>query len=348
MDRRRFITAIAPAFGNPRGPVAHNNPAMEIPRGSDQSPLPRARVALETTLLIHGVPPEAARPLADRLSAIVRNEGAEPALIGVIDGRPIVGMTNSQLDRLLAVASDPANGGPKSIPKVNTGNLGPALFRGRHGATTVSATMELAAAAGVRVFATGGLGGVHPTLAGSAPHFDISADLGAFARFPVAVVTSGVKSILDLAATRELLETLGICVVGYQTDDFPAFYMRRCDKSSGPAVGPVDVRFDDVEELAAFIRFELDRAGRGIVVCNPIPVEHEISPIAWRRWLAAAEGRVHAMGASGRAVTPAILAALHEVSDGATLKANIALIESNARLAAQIAARIRSQSTVNS
>lgn len=307
-----------------------------------ESPI-RARVALETTLLIHGVPPDAARPLADRLAAIVRAEGAEPALVGVVDGAAVVGMTDGQLDQLLAAANGPGHGGPGSIPKLNTGNLGPALFRGTHGATTVSATMELAAAAGVRVFATGGLGGVHRTPAGAAPHFDISADLGAFARFPVAVVTSGVKSILDLAATRELLETLGVCVVGYQTDDFPAFYMRRCDKALGASVGPVDARFDDAGELAAFIRFELDRARRGIVVCNPIPVEHEVSPIDWRRWLAAAEGRAHAAGAGGRAVTPAVLGALHEVSEGATLKANIALIENNARLAAQIAAKIGGQ-----
>lgn len=312
---------------------------MDTPRGPGPSTPARARVALETTLLIHGVPPDAARRLADRLAAIVRAEGAEPALVGVVAGRPVVGMTGEDLDGLLS-AGAPGHGGRGSIPKLNTGNLGPALFRKTHGATTVSATMELAAAAGVRVFATGGLGGVHPTLAGSAPHFDISADLGAFARFPVAVVTSGVKSLLDLAATRELLETLGVCVVGYQTDDFPAFYMRRCERTSGARVGPVDARFDDVGELAAFVRFELDRTGRGIVVCNPIPVEHEISPLEWRRWLAAAEGRAHAAGASGREVTPAVLGALHEVSGGATLRANIALVESNARLAGQIAASV--------
>jgi pseudouridine-5'-phosphate glycosidase len=143
-----------------------------------------------------------------------------------------------------------------------------------------------------------------------------------------------------LAATRELLETLGVCVVGYQTDDFPAFYMRRAERGAGASVGPVDVRFDDVDELAGFVRFELERTGRGIVVCNPIPVEHEISLIDWRRWLAAAEGRAHAMGASGRAVTPAVLGALHEVSGGATLKANIALVESNARVAGQVAAKM--------
>lgn len=312
---------------------------MEKTRPGDQSGKTRPRVALETTLLVHGVPADAARPLAGRLAGIVRAEGAEPAIVGVIAGRAVVGMTVAELDELLVVAAAEGGCGARSIPKLNTGNLGAALFRKTHGATTVSATMELAAAAGARVFATGGLGGVHPTLAGSAPHFDISADLGAFARYPVAVVTSGVKSILDLAATRELLETLGVCVVGFQTDDFPAFYMRRADRSAG-LVGPVDVRFDDADELAAFVGFELARTGRGIVVCNPIPVEHEISLTDWRRWLAAAEGRAHAQGASGRAVTPAILGALHEVSGGETLKANIALVENNAKLAAQIAVRM--------
>jgi pseudouridine-5'-phosphate glycosidase len=312
---------------------------MEKMGSANQSGEGRARVALETTLLVHGVPLESARPLARRLAEVVRAEGSEPALVGVVGGRAVVGMSDEELEEVLAAAREDGGLGAKNIPKLNTGNLGVALFHKTHGATTVSATMELAAAAGVRVFATGGLGGVHPTLVGSAPHFDISADLGSFARFPVAVVTSGVKSILDLAATRELLETLGVCVVGYQTDDFPAFYMRRADKNAGP-IGAVDVRFDDLDELAAFVRFELKRSGRGIVVCNPIPVEHEISLIDWRRWLAAAEGRAHAQGASGRAVTPAVLGALHEVSGGATLKANVALVENNAQVAGAMAARM--------
>lgn len=293
----------------------------------------RPRVAIETTLLIHGVPPAAAGDLAERLEAAIRAEGAEAALIGVVGGRAAVGMTRADLDALIAAASGPD--GPRAVTKLNTGNLGPALFRGQHGATTVSATMELAARAGIEVFATGGLGGVHPGLA-SRP--DISADLGALARFPVAVVTSGVKSILDVAATRELLETLGICVVGYRTDDFPVFYMRSPAAAGLSGVAGVDARFDDAEELARFLRFELARAGRGVVVCNPIPAEHEIALADWRRWEAEAEGRAHAAGVAGRGLTPAVLAALHEVSGGATLRANIALVESNARLAGRLAA----------
>jgi len=305
--------------------------------------MPNPRVALETTLLVHGVPTAGGaggaggvgRELARRLAAICREEGAEAAIVGVLGGRPIVGMSDAQVEELLGAASEPR--GRNGVAKLNTGNLGPALFRREHGATTVSATMELAAKAGLSVFATGGLGGVHPVAGGrevSGGQFDISADLHAFTRFPIAVVTSGVKSILDIAATREVLETLGVCVVGYQTDEFPAFYMRESDR---PGVGRVDARFDDAAELARFVRFELARSGRGIVVCNPIPAEREIAPGDWRKWLAAAEERAAASGAVGRGVTPAVLGALHEVSDGATLRANIALVESNTRLAAKIA-----------
>ncbi|MFN7020124.1 MAG: pseudouridine-5'-phosphate glycosidase [Phycisphaerales bacterium] len=288
-------------------------------------PLARRRVALETTLLVHGVPQGQGATLAGRLGEICRAHGAEPAVVGVVGGRAIVGMNDADLGLLLTAP-------PSSIPKLNCGNLGTALFRGGHGATTVSATMELAARAGVCVFATGGLGGVHR---GYADRLDISADLGAFTRHPLAVVTSGAKSILDIAATRELLETLGVCVIGFGTDDFPAFYLRSLE-----GVGKVDARFDDVEALAKFIRFELARANRGIVVCNPIPAEHELPRADWERWLAEAESKARAAGASGRGVTPAALAALHEVSNGATLRANIALVESNTRLAAQIAARM--------
>jgi pseudouridine-5'-phosphate glycosidase len=164
---------------------------------------------------------------------------------------------------------------------------------------------------------------------------DVSSDLMAFTRFPVAVVTSGVKSILDIASTRELLETLGVPVVGFGTDAFPAFYRRSADDAR---VAPVDERFDDVAELAAFVRAELARSRRGIVVCNPIPARHEIAKADWDTWLAEANRRAAAAGTGGRGVTPFILGALHEISSGATLKANLALVESNAGLAARLAA----------
>ena len=270
-------------------------------------------VALESTLLAHGVPREHALPLVCSLEAAIHQHRVRPAIVGIIRGRPRVGLTDQELRELL----DAPN-----LPKANTSNLGVYLHRGLSAATTVSTTMELAAAAGVRLFATGGLGGVHR---GYANRLDVSSDLTAFARFPVAVVASGVKSILDVESTREALETLGVPVVGYRTDRFPAFYQRE----SGARV---DARFDDLQELAAFLRAELDRTGRGVLVCNPIPQASEIPAAEFERWLAAAVDE--SQGVSGRNVTPQVLSVLHRVSGGATLRANLSLVESNAALAA--------------
>lgn len=190
--------------------------------------------------------------------------------------------------------------------------------------------MELAVDAGIRVFATGGIGGVHR---GYGEHWDVSADLIALTRFPVAVVASGVKNLLDVVSTREMLETLGVPVVGFGTDRFPAFYQRHSDAG-------VDARFDDPGELAKFVDAELTRTGRGLLVCNPIPEDAELTGPAWDGWLADAAASAADQGATGRAVTPAILSRLHEISDGATLRANLALVESNCRLAARIASRL--------
>ncbi|MDX2115050.1 MAG: pseudouridine-5'-phosphate glycosidase [Planctomycetota bacterium] len=283
----------------------------------------RAPVALETTLLVHGVPRESAATLHASLRRIVQGEGATPLLVGVVSGCPTVGMTSEELDELLAATT---------VPKANTSNLGALIHGGGHAATTVSATMELAAAAGVRVFATGGLGGVHR---GFGQRLDISADLGALARFPVAVVCSGVKSLLDVESTREALETLGVPVVGLRTERFPAFYLR--ESTAG-----VDARFDDERSLAAFVRFELGRTGRGIVIAQPAPEEAALDGATFARWLAQAE---EAAGdtAAGRDATPTILAQLHRLSGGATLRANIALVEANARSAARLAAAMLAQ-----
>ncbi len=282
------------------------------------SPASRA-VALETTLLVHGVPRESAPSLASDLAEIVRREGAHPALVGVHAGIPTVGLSDAELSDLLAA---------DSVPKANTANLGLLLHRGSHAATTVSTTMELAAKAGVQVFATGGIGGVHQ---GYGTHLDISSDLAAFTRFPIAVVTSGVKSILDVESTREALETLGIPVVGFQTDRFPAFYLR--DSGAG-----VDARFDDVESMGVFVQDELARTGRGIVIANAIPEEHEIDRAVWKEWLDLATLQARKSGATGRQVTPGVLARLHQISAGKTLRANIALVHANAQLAARLAA----------
>lgn len=278
-------------------------------------------VALETTLLVHGVPKSSAPTLAAELDDLIKARGAHPATVGVVAGRPTVGMTPQELQILLEAPS---------VPKANTANLGILMHRGEHAATTVSATMELAAAAGVRVFATGGIGGVHR---GYGDHWDVSSDLTALTRFPVAVVSSGVKNLLDVESTREYLETLGVPVVGYGTDTFPAFYLRR----SG---AEVDAVFDDVSVLAEFLSWELERTGRGVVVCNPISTESELPSQLWHEWLEQAEFQAKASGATGRAVTPAVLSRLHQISGGATLRANLALVKSNASLAAKIAARM--------
>lgn len=274
-------------------------------------------VALETTLLLHGVPRESAVDLARALQDDVRAQGAEPALVGVVAGVPTVGIDDQELQLLLAAPE---------VAKANTANLGALMHRRAHAATTVSTTMELAAAAGVRLFATGGLGGVHR---GYDSRLDISSDLAALSRFPVAVVTSGVKSILDVASTREVLETLGVPVVGFGCDEFPAFYSR------AGGVG-VDVRFDDPMDLAEFLNAELSRTRRGVVVANPVPAEHEIAPSTFERWLAEARAGLTS-SATGRDVTPGLLAALHRISGGATLRSNIELVRSNARLAAALA-----------
>lgn len=283
-------------------------------------------VALETTLLLHGVPRADARGLCEELASIVAAQGARPAYVGVFHGRPTVGLNAQELGELLR-AND--------VPKANTANLGALIHQKSHAATTVSTTMELASRAGVRVFATGGLGGVHR---GYAQHPDISVDLAAFTRFPIAVIASGVKSILDVTATREVLETLGVPVIGFRTDSFPAFYRRESD--AGAACG-VDARFDDPAELATFVRAELARTARGVLIVNPIPAATELSRSDWERWLTEATERADAAGVTGRQVTPFILGALHEVSGGATLRANVALIRSNCELAGRIARAMR-------
>jgi pseudouridine-5'-phosphate glycosidase len=295
---------------------------MHAPTNPLLSRVIQPAVALETTLLLHGVPKSQSLPLAAELAGIVREAGAHPALVGVLAGTPTVGMTEGEL-RILLDADN--------VPKVNTASLGVALHRNGHAATTVSTTMELAAAAGVRVFATGGLGGVHK---GFGTSLDISADLAAFTRFPVAVVCSGVKSLLDVEATREALESLGVPVVGYRTNRFPAFYLKA-------STAGVDAMFDDAADLARFASAEMARTGRGVVVCNPIPDADEISRTDWDRWYG--EASRLAAGAAGRDVTPTILGHLHRVSGGATLRANLALIHSNTRLAAQLAVAMASE-----
>ncbi|MBN2361047.1 MAG: pseudouridine-5'-phosphate glycosidase [Deltaproteobacteria bacterium] len=280
----------------------------------------RPRVALESTLLYHGVPRRRGLEVFDRLCAAVEGAGAEPCLIGIVDGSVRVGLGRRSLAQMLA---------REAVAKVGARGIAGAVARHVCAATTVSATMAIAADAGIAVFATGGIGGVHR---GAVASYDESEDLVALSRYPVAVVSAGAKAILDLPRTVERLETLGVPVIGFGTDRFSAFYSNR---------SPVAVaeRVDDVAELARLARVRLGgRYGRGgLLVVTRVPIAHEIAPRTVERAVTAALAQARRQGARGAAVTPAALAALNAIAGGRFLETNIAVVASNARLAAALA-----------
>ena len=279
----------------------------------------RPVVALETTLVTHGLPHPQGVGAALALEAIVRDEGAMPATIGVLDGAIRVGLDKAALDR---IATSP------DTVKLNPGNLAAQVASGKPGSTTVAATMFAAARVGIEVFATGGIGGVHR---GSGETGDVSADMTALGRYPVAVVCAGAKAILDLPKTIEMLETLGVPVLGLGTGEFPAFYRR----SSGLKV---DHRFDDLTAMAHAVRAHFTLAlGTGIVIANPIPVEHELASEAYERALATALADAAAAGARGREVTPFLLDRMRTLTEGRSVFSNLALLEHNARIGARLA-----------
>jgi len=278
----------------------------------------RPVVALESTLLAHGLPAPRNRAVADEVEAAVRACGAVPATVAVLDGTARVGLNGAQLDRVCA-------GG---LAKLSVRDLGVAAGLGRDGATTVAATAGLAASAGIAVFATGGLGGVHR---GARESWDVSADLAALARTPVLVVCSGVKSILDVAATMEVLETASVPVLGYGTDAFPGFYRR----DSGL---PVPWRVDDPAQVAAVWRAHRGLGGgAGLVLAQPVPAAEELDMDLHDRLLADGLALVAARGVTGKDVTPVLLEHFHAASGGASLAANVALVRANAELAARVA-----------
>jgi pseudouridylate synthase len=277
-----------------------------------------AVVALESTLLAHGLPAPRNRAVADELEAAVRANGAVPATVAVLDGAARVGLTADELDRVC--------GG--DLEKLSVRDLGAAVGLGRDGATTVAATAALAAAAGVAVFATGGLGGVHR---GARDTWDVSADLAALARIPVLVVCSGVKSILDVAATLEVLETASVPVLGYGTDAFPGFYRR----DSGL---PVPWRVDEPVQVAAVWRAHRTFAsGSGLVLAQPVPADDELDAALHDRLLTEGLDLLARRGITGKDITPALLEHFHAASDGASLATNLALVRANAELAARVA-----------
>jgi len=276
-------------------------------------------VALETTVVTHGLPRPDGLRVARAMEAAVRDAGAEPATVGILDGRVCVGLTAAELDRL-ATTPDPV--------KVNPGNLAAVVAAGAVGSTTVAATLFAAARAGIRVFATGGIGGVHRDAHESG---DVSADLVALARHPVAVVCAGAKAVLDLPRTRELLETLGVPVLGLGSDEFPAFYRR----SSGL---PVDQRCDTIADLAAAVatHFALGPGG-GVVAAQPIPAAAELPRDLHDGALAAALAAAAEAGVRGRDVTPFLLERMRVATGGASVQANEALLVANAGTAGELA-----------
>ncbi len=278
----------------------------------------RPVVALETTLVTHGFPRAEGLELAGRLEAEVRRCGAVPATVGVLEGALRVGLARSELERLAA----------GDVEKLGPSNLAARLASGRAGSTTVGATLAAAAAAGIRVFATGGIGGVHR---GDA--FDVSADLMALARHAVAVVCSGPKAVLDLPRTRETLEALGVPVLGFGTDELPAFYRRR----SGL---PVDARFDSLGDLAEAVAAQFEVGTGGVLIANPIPAAEELDAAAYEAAVDGALAEAQARGIAGRHVTPFLLEEVRRRTGGRSLEANRALLVSNAQLAGQLSAEL--------
>ncbi|MFI6246076.1 pseudouridine-5'-phosphate glycosidase [Streptomyces sp. NPDC051016] len=280
----------------------------------------RAVVALESTIIAHGLPRPRNLQVAVELEDAVRREGAVPATIAVLDGRPHVGLDKDQLER---VANE------DGIRKLGHRDLPLAVAAGASGATTVSATAQLAALAGIRVFATGGLGGVHREWTVVQ---DESADLGLLARTRITVVCAGVKSILDVPATLQRLETLGVAVAGFGTDRFPGFYL----SDSGH---PVDWTLETPEQVADVMRAQdtLDAADTALIVANPVLEAEQLDPELHARVLADALQACDAEGITGQAVTPFLLSYLVRHTDGASLEANLAAVRGNVRLAARIA-----------
>jgi pseudouridylate synthase len=277
-------------------------------------------VALESTIIAHGMPFPQNLEMAQEVEQTIRDNGAIPATIAVIDGELRAGLSHPELEHF-------AKTGP-SIIKVSTRDLPFVVARKITGATTVASTMRIAAMAEIHTFATGGIGGAHR---GAEKNFDISADLIEFSQSNVAVVTAGAKAILDLALTLETLETFGVPVVGYGTDDFPAFYSR----SSGHKV---PMRCDTPNEIAAMMKakWAMNLKG-GIVVANPIPLEAEIPSAEIAPTIELAIKEANAQNIIGKNVTPFLLKRLAEITQGRSLAANIALVKNNAKLAAEIA-----------
>lgn len=276
-------------------------------------------VALESTIITHGMPFPQNVETARQVEADIRAAGAVPATIAVLDGRIRIGLDSADLDRL---------GQEKNVMKCSRADLAIAVATGRPGSTTVAATMMAAEAAGISVFATGGIGGVHK---GAETSFDISADLDELSRTPVCVVCAGAKALLDIPKTLEVLETRGVPVIAYGTDEVPAFWSRE----SGL---PAPYRMDSAGEIARLIEARKLFGGHGgVLIANPVPAESEISRGEMGQYIDAAIAEAARRDVRGKAVTPFVLGHIFELTKGRSLVTNIALVRNNARLAAAIA-----------
>ena len=297
------------------------HPYLDVhPEVADAIAAHRPVVALESTIISHGMPYPQNVETALRVEAEVRAHGAVPATIAIVDGRLQAGLSPAQITQL--------GQGGAAVPKVSRRDLPFIVARGGSGATTVAATMMIAAMAGIRVFATGGIGGVHR---GAATTMDISADLQELARTPVAVVCAGAKSILDLGLTLEYLETHGVPVLGYQTDALPAFFCR----DSGFAV---DARLDSPAAIARVMQAQWGAGlGGGLLITNPIPEPHALPRALVDAAIADALADCAAQGIGGKAITPFLLQRVNALTCGQSLAANVQLVLNNARLAAQVA-----------
>ena len=279
----------------------------------------RPVVALESTIITHGMPYPQNLEMAARVEAAVRAGSAVPATIAILDGRFRVGLGPDDLETLARAGATAAKASRRDVAAL--------IATGAPAGTTVATTMQAAAMAGIAVFATGGIGGVHR---GAEASFDISADLDELGRTPVAVVCAGAKSILDIAKTLETLETNGVPVLGYQTEDFPAFWARQSGHK-------VDHRVDSAKQAAKVIALQFELGLGGVLVANPIPESHAMDPVAIEGRIAEAIRDAEAQGVSRKELTPYLLKRIFELTEGKSLVANIALVENNAAVAADIA-----------
>lgn len=276
-------------------------------------------VALESTIISHGMPYPDNLQTAHNLQQIIRDQGAVPATVGIVEGKICLGLSDQNLEHFARA---------KNIEKISRRDLPGVIAREGFGATTVAGTMFCAALAGIRVFVTGGIGGVHREAALS---FDVSADLSELGTTSVAVVCAGAKAILDIPKTLEVLETLGVPVIGYRTHDFPAFYTR----SSGQKV---EVRMDSAAEIAELLQTKWSLGLRGgVVVANPIKDEDEMDPTFITEIIDAALTEAKHQGIEGKSITPFLLDRINTLTQGKSLKANVALVEHNACLGAELA-----------